>query len=58
MIGERTRAQELFEQLLGYANDVGLLSEQIDPLSRDFLGNFPQAFSHAALISAALHLSD
>lgn len=58
MIGERTRAQELFEQLLEYANDVGLLSEQIDPLSRDFLGNFPQAFSHAALISAALHLSD
>ena len=58
MIGEQKRARELFEQLLGYTNDVGLLSEQVDPVSAEFLGNFPQAFSHAALIGAALNLAD
>src|SRR5689334_5047311 len=42
-IGERERAVELFERLLSIRNDVGLLSEEYDPVSRRFLGNFPQA---------------
>lgn len=54
--GELGRARELFERLLGYANDVGLLAEQIDPATGEFLGNFPQAFSHVGLIGAALNL--
>ena len=50
-------ARSLFERLCGLANDVGLLSEEYDPAGRRFLGNFPQAFSHVALINAALSLS-
>jgi GH15 family glucan-1,4-alpha-glucosidase len=45
----------LFEQMLGYANHLGLYSEQISPAG-EFLGNFPQAFTHLALISAAFNL--
>lgn len=56
LIGETRRAQELFERLLGYANDVGLLAEQIDPVSGAQLGNFPQGFSHTGLIGAAMNL--
>ena len=51
-------ARELFERLLDLRNDVGLLSEEYDPVARRQLGNFPQAFSHLALISAALVLGD
>ena len=54
--GRKTEASELFEQICGHANDVGLLSEQIDPDSGDLLGNFPQGFAHLGLIRAALHL--
>jgi alpha,alpha-trehalase len=57
LAGEIGRARELFERLLGCANDVGLLAEQIDPASGELLGNFPQAFSHAGLIGAALNLT-
>jgi GH15 family glucan-1,4-alpha-glucosidase len=51
--GELERAEALFEQLAGYANDLGLLAEEIDTASGDQLGNFPQAFSHIGLITAA-----
>lgn len=53
--GELEKAQLLFEKLLGYANHLGLYSEQIGP-SGQHLGNFPQAFTHLALISAATYL--
>ena len=54
--GEIDRAQALFVRLVGYANDVGLLAEEIDPASGELLGNFPQAFSHVGLIQAAIAL--
>jgi GH15 family glucan-1,4-alpha-glucosidase len=50
--GELDRAEELFDRLIGYANDLGLLSEEVDTRSSEQLGNFPQAFSHIGLISA------
>ena len=51
--GELDRAERLFAQLTGYANDLGLLAEEIDTASGEQLGNFPQAFSHIGLITAA-----
>jgi GH15 family glucan-1,4-alpha-glucosidase len=51
--GELERAEALFDELAGYANDLGLLAEEIDPASGQQLGNFPQAFSHIGLIIAA-----
>ena len=51
----RIRAQLLFEKLLGYANHLGLYSEELGGNGRH-LGNFPQAFTHLALISAATYL--
>jgi GH15 family glucan-1,4-alpha-glucosidase len=56
--GRRAEARELFERLLDVRNDVGLLSEEYDPAARRQLGNFPQAFSHLALITAALALDE
>ena len=55
-LGDLDRARSLFEKLKGYANDLGLLSEQIDGASGELLGNFPQAFSHMALINTAVML--
>ena len=49
-------ARALFEQLLGLRNDLGLLSEEYDPVARRMTGNFPQAFSHTALITSAMNL--
>jgi GH15 family glucan-1,4-alpha-glucosidase len=51
-------ASALFERLLSLRNDVGLLAEEYDPKARRQLGNFPQAFSHLALIGTALSLHD
>jgi GH15 family glucan-1,4-alpha-glucosidase len=56
--GRHDAAVKLFERLTGLANDVGLLSEEYDPVARRFLGNFPQAFSHVALINTALNLTE
>lgn len=53
MAGEIDRADALFAQLAGYANDLGLLAEEIDTAAGEQLGNFPQAFSHIGLIRAA-----
>jgi GH15 family glucan-1,4-alpha-glucosidase len=50
-------ARALFERLLSLRNDVGLLSEEYDPASRRMMGNFPQAFSHIALVNTALNLT-
>ena len=55
--GELQRAEALFEQLAGYANDLGLLAEEIDTASGELLGNFPQAFSHIGLVNAAWAIS-
>ena len=52
--GQVERAKERFEMVLSHANDLGLLAEEIDPHSGEQLGNFPQAFSHVGVISAAL----
>ena len=57
MTGRRGAARELFEELLRLRNDLGLLAEEVDPRTRAFLGNFPQAFSHVGLINTALNLS-
>ena len=54
--GEVERAEQLFEQLAGYANDLGLLAEEIDTANGEQLGNFPQAFSHIGLITAAYEI--
>jgi GH15 family glucan-1,4-alpha-glucosidase len=54
--GDTERARELFERLIGYCNDVGLLAEEIDPHTGELIGNFPQAFSHLGLIQAAIAL--
>jgi alpha,alpha-trehalase len=56
LAGETERATAWFERLLGHSNDLGLLAEEIDPASGELLGNFPQAFSHVGLISAAINL--
>ena len=56
MIGRRDDAEALFEKLLGLRNDVGLLSEEYDTETKRLIGNFPQAFSHIALVNTANNL--
>ena len=55
--GQKDKAEQLFEKLLGLRNDVGLLAEEYDPVTKRQLGNFPQAFSHVALVNTALNLN-
>ena len=57
LLGRIDEAQALFERLIGLCNDVGLLSEEYDPRTERMLGNFLQAFSHLALVNAALRLA-
>ena len=56
-LGRRQEAQNLFERLLGFCNDLGLLAEEYDPKQKRLAGNFPQALSHIALLSTALNLT-
>jgi GH15 family glucan-1,4-alpha-glucosidase len=55
-VGETVRARELCEKLLSYASPLGLYAEEIDARSGRHLGNFPQAFTHLALINALMHV--
>jgi GH15 family glucan-1,4-alpha-glucosidase len=56
--GRYDEGRELFERLLDLRNDIGLLSEEYDPVAQRQLGNFPQAFTHLALIEAAFALGE
>ena len=56
--GQVDEARELFERLLDLRNDVGLLAEEYDPVARRQLGNFPQAFTHLALVGAAIAIAE
>jgi alpha,alpha-trehalase len=55
-IGEHDRARALCEKMLGYASPLNLYAEEIDARSGRHLGNFPQAFTHLALINAVMHV--
>jgi len=55
--GRTAEALQLFERLLAIRNDVGLLSEEYDPVGKRLLGNFPQAFSHVGLVNTAFNLN-
>jgi GH15 family glucan-1,4-alpha-glucosidase len=56
LVGRHQEARDLFKRLLDLRNDVGLLSEEYDPVGRRQLGNFPQAFSHVSLVNTAHNL--
>ena len=56
--GTLQHSQKLFEELLKFRNDVGLYAEEIDPHTGEALGNFPQAFTHIGLVSAALSITE
>ena len=56
LVDRHDDAHALFERLLGLANDVGLLAEEYDPKAKRQLGNFPQAFTHLALVNSALNI--
>jgi len=57
LIGRKDDAVTLYERLLELRNDVGLLSEEYDPVSKRLVGNFPQALTHIALVHAAYVLA-
>ena len=55
--GREDEAREVFERALAVGNDLGLFAEEYDPKAKRLLGNFPQAFTHLALINTAYNLS-
>jgi GH15 family glucan-1,4-alpha-glucosidase len=57
LTGRPADAQRLFERLIGLCNDVGLLAEEYDPSAQRAVGNFPQAFSHIALVNTAYNIA-
>ena len=57
MCGRDAEAHDLFNELLGYRNDLGLLAEEYDPVRKRLVGNFPQAFSHIGLVNTACNLA-
>jgi len=57
-MGRKEDARRLFDKVASTANDLGLLAEEYDPKEHRQLGNFPQAFSHFALVNAALALAE
>jgi GH15 family glucan-1,4-alpha-glucosidase len=57
MQGRDAEARELFEKLIGVSNDLGLLSEEYDPVEKRLLGNYPQAFTHVGLVNSAYNIS-
>jgi GH15 family glucan-1,4-alpha-glucosidase len=56
LLGRHDEAHELFERLVALGNDLGLLAEEYDPVSGRLLGNFPQAFTHLALVNTAFNV--
>jgi GH15 family glucan-1,4-alpha-glucosidase len=56
LLGRHEEARALFDRLAGLANDVGLISEEYDPRSKRLLGNFPQAFTHLALVNSTFNV--
>jgi GH15 family glucan-1,4-alpha-glucosidase len=58
MAGRTERARAVFERAAAFVNDVGLLAEEVDPVSGELLGNFPQAFSHIGLVNAAWAIAE
>jgi GH15 family glucan-1,4-alpha-glucosidase len=56
LLGRHEDAHALFERLLALANDLGLISEEYDPVAKRLLGNFPQAFTHLALVNSAFNV--
>ncbi len=58
LAGRTDQATEVFDRAISYANDVGLLAEQVDTATGALLGNFPQAFSHIGLVNAANAISE
>ena len=56
LLGRHDEAHALFDRLVGLANDVGLLAEEYDPEAKRLLGNFPQAFTHLALVNSAFNV--
>jgi len=58
MIGRVDEARQMFERLLALRNDLGLLSEEYDPVAKRLVGNFPQAFSHVSLVNSACRLTN
>lgn len=56
--GQPARARTVFERAAAFVNDVGLLADEVDPVSGELLGDFPEAFSHIGLINAACAISE